>query len=331
MIQTDKPVYRPSDVVTYQIVAMNTSTLPIHLVNLEINVYDGENKLVASDIIGDFKYGKYGFYQGQFQLADEPNLGEWTLKIKINNLGSMENYQKFKVESYNLPPFKTYIETNPKIVLSDRVLTFKVFGKYSFDRFVKGKATINAAVYSVNFPDNPLSKWEKIFSIAEGGSELTIDLKRDLGIRIVASNLIIVLTVELEEENTGISVIENRQVKLLPDGKHTISLKRSPHFRPGFQYRIGATVTTTDGAIENSTSIPLTMSYKFDNKPNVISWEAAFLKEGKANFEISIPEDTEKVEISFEFDQIKITENIEKLQTTSQSEEFIQIRVLTKE
>lgn len=333
MIQTDKPVYKPGESVRYQIMAMDGTTKPIKLEEIEVEVFDGNENLVSSDNTRRIKWNNYGFYESEFALAEEPALGVFTIKVKINEQ-NLETTNTFRVERYSLPPFKVFIETNPRVSLREKVIRFEVFAKYSFDKFVKGKAKVTARVFSESNPSSELSKYEKLEMIQDEDTTMTIKLKEDLKISFAVQNLVVTLDVEFEEENTGITAIASQQVLVFPQGKHIISLKKQQNLRPGFPYTIDVFVTTADGLPEKSTSIPLTMSLRYVYKtpprtPELIT-ETAFLKQGKAKFVLEPSEEVTSAEITFNYDEVTIREEVIALKSRSNSNEYMQLVVMTE-
>lgn len=333
MIQTDKPIYKPNDMVRYQIIAMESSTKPVKLEKIQVNVYDGKGKQVAASNIIKNRWSKHGFFEGMMQLAEEPNFGNWTLKVKIND-DTVETTKMFGVDRYVLPPFKVFIESNPRVSFLEKSLTFKIFAKYSFDKFVNGKAKVTAMVYNELDPSDILSKHEKVEVVNGEVKTLTINFKNDLNMNYVLKNMILSLDVEFEEENTGIISKATREVLVFPNSKHIISLKRQQHFKPGFPYKIDVFVATVDGLPEKSTTIPLTMKLKYKYEQGVTEsdktlTEVAFLKQGKANFILQLPENINGAEVSFEYDKVKINEQIKK-DISSVAGEFLQITVPNK-
>lgn len=332
MIQTDKPIYRPAELVRYQIIAMNGNTKPVKLEKVQVEILDGKGKSVSIEETKRIQWGKYGFFQNEFKLAEEPNLGDWTIKVKINN-ETFVTTQTFSLKQYSLPPFKVVVETNPRVSFYEKFINFNINAKYSFDKFVKGKAKINAKVYSESDSKKILANFENVENIQGEKNAFKIDLKHDLKINFITMNLILVLDVELEEENTNVTARAHRNVLIFPRGKHVIHLKKPQHLRPGFSYSIDAFVTNVAGFPEKSTSIPLTMklTYKLEsNQPErkTIFTEVLFLKNGKATFILSPQENSVSAQVSFIYDQTTISETINKIPT--QSEEFLQLTVLTQ-
>lgn len=332
MIQTDKPIYRPSELLRYQIVAIDENTKPVKLEKVEIEILDGKGKSVSIEETKEIQWGKYGFFQNEFKLAEEPNLGDWTIKVKINN-ETFATTKSFTLERYSLPPFKVFIETKSRVSFYEKVINYNISAKYSFDKFVKGNAKITGKVYDESQPKNVMSSFEKSEAIQRNKTHFKVNLKQDLKMNFVFKNLILVLDVELEEENTNVTARASKNVVIFPNKKHVINLKRQQHFRPGFSYKIDALVTTVDGVPEKSASIPLTMKVTYSKleakipERNEISTEALFLKNGKASLIIYPPTNAIGAVITFEYDQTKIIEEVFKIATNS--DEFLQLMVLT--
>ncbi len=77
LIQTDKPIYKPNDVVQYRILAIDYNVKPVQPKDVTIQISDGIN------IIQEIKNINFenGIYQSNLKISKSPPIGIWNLKV----------------------------------------------------------------------------------------------------------------------------------------------------------------------------------------------------------------------------------------------------------
>ncbi|KAI8125171.1 CD109 antigen [Lucilia cuprina] len=172
-IQTDKAVYKPGDLVQYRIVVLDENTRPAKLEQpLTLGFKDGAGNFVKQ--IKDIQLTK-GVYTGEFQLSDEPVLGEWLMEVNLGpNEDDTKTEKKFDVDKYVLPKFSVDIETAKDIAYED-TLKITLRSKYTYGKPVKGQATITIDA------QNGQLKTEKVVEV-DGKGHVEFDLEKDLGL-----------------------------------------------------------------------------------------------------------------------------------------------------
>lgn len=78
LLQTDKPVYKPGDLVRFRAFAVESETLPVDLFEMNVQVSDPDGNVVK---LWHNVCVHAGLYEGSFQLADSVKLGMWLLKM----------------------------------------------------------------------------------------------------------------------------------------------------------------------------------------------------------------------------------------------------------
>lgn len=78
-IQTDKPIYKPGDLVNFRVFAVDSETRPYDVPKSTITIYDSGDTKIKSYVDGKFVDGKY---ENSLQLSQEPTLGEWKIKVE---------------------------------------------------------------------------------------------------------------------------------------------------------------------------------------------------------------------------------------------------------
>ncbi|KAM7352888.1 thioester-containing protein 2 isoform 4-T4 [Cochliomyia hominivorax] len=218
-IQTDKAVYKPNDLVQYRIVVLDENTRAAKLKQpMRLSFKDAAGNFVKQ--INDIQLNK-GVYTGDFQLTEEPVLGEWFMEASLGtNDDDTKIEKKFEVAKYVLPKFSVDIETAKDISYQDP-LKITVRSKYTYGKPVKGQAVVSVK------GQYDKSKSEKTIEV-DGKSHVEFDLVKDLDLSLPGSNERygyysygytppLTIFVEMTEEYTG-----NKQNKTT-----TVNLHRS--------------------------------------------------------------------------------------------------------
>ncbi|XP_046805127.1 CD109 antigen-like [Lucilia cuprina] len=139
-IQTDKTVYKPQDVVKLRVVILDEHMRPLNITEpVTVEILDNDNNRVK--LFSDISL-RNGVFTDQFLLSKYPVLGIWKIYV---NLGGKYEYSKsktIKVFNYILPKFSVYLKTPTEVILSDGYIKVVVYGKYTFDKYVEGNATV---------------------------------------------------------------------------------------------------------------------------------------------------------------------------------------------
>ncbi|KAG4068586.1 hypothetical protein HA402_004927 [Bradysia odoriphaga] len=188
LIQTDKALYKPGDLVRFRVVVIDKDTKAHDLIDtLQVNVYDGAGnriKMYANQST------THGVYMNEFPLSESPVVGHWKLTFIS---GSETKSQSFEVGEYVLPTFEVFIESPKHVLYADKMIRANVRGKYTFGKPVHGEANCTA-----NWNGKQVNKLVKVTT--KGSFE--IDFVDELGVYYGTSDSIL-LECTLEEEFTG--------------------------------------------------------------------------------------------------------------------------------
>jgi uncharacterized protein YfaS (alpha-2-macroglobulin family) len=127
-IETDKPVYKPSDKLRIRILSLDYKLTPLLNSRFdEIFVVDSSETRVNQ---WNNLEAPNGLIQLDMDLSEEPNLGTW--KIVIPNSRDTVIAQ-FEVKKYVLPKFDITINHNPTILLNQKKFNLKLCSQFSFN------------------------------------------------------------------------------------------------------------------------------------------------------------------------------------------------------
>lgn len=81
-------------------------------------------------------------FAGDIQLSEQPNLGIWTISVSVSGKYNIKQTKRFEVHKYVSPQFSVHLETVDDFVRDNEILRVTVYGKYTFGRYVEGKAIV---------------------------------------------------------------------------------------------------------------------------------------------------------------------------------------------
>jgi len=137
-IQTDKPIYKPSQTVLVNIFTVDRDLKPINE-NMTIYVKDPDDTKIAKwENLRPVCCGVANF---SFPISDQPKFGQWKIVADIH--GEIYQYE-FEVQKYVLPKFKIVI--SPPAYFSRNCEDITVDANYVFGKPVIGTLTVNMTV-----------------------------------------------------------------------------------------------------------------------------------------------------------------------------------------
>lgn len=328
LIQTDKPAYKPGDKVRFRVIVLDHETKPYKYTKINVNIINGEG-MVARPFT-EARKSDFSLYENSYTLPDEPVLGEWKIQVSVDD-SKLKSTKIFLVKDFAPPPFQLYIETLPRVSFDgyQPKLEVKVYAKYPFDTMVKGTAEIEAKVYLANNPTGVLAENLKTVQV-DDEKVIEYDLKADFGIKLLTSNAIVEFNVNFVEDGTSRNATQAQKVWVIASGRHYIKLKRQETFKPGFSYKIEASVFTLNGELATSTfdEIRMFLQYNYKNKRTTaeeLITEDAFLKDGKAVFVLKPAEDALNFTVRFEYQKAKVEQVVLPKKSKSENSELMQV------
>jgi len=149
LLNTDKPIYQPSQVIHIRALALRRPALKAaagRTLTLEVSDAKGNKVFKKSAETNDF-----GVVSADFQLADEVNMGRYTLRAI---LGDDEAEKTVTVKRYVLPKFKVVTTTDRGYYLPGERVEGKVQVDYFFGKPVsEGKVAISVKTFDVEFTE----------------------------------------------------------------------------------------------------------------------------------------------------------------------------------
>jgi len=186
-IQTDKPIYKPSDTVRFRVVVVDRDLRPYHMNNININVTDSLNRPIKG--FDDLGENFMGVFTRNFSLSQNTPLGIWKIRAVIDKIEQWETFKEIAVSKYNLRPFTASLLIKNEHLLLNSILQISFFGETLFHEFVNGHAqltimctTTNKKVYNRTFNDVSSTKQVKLRVYEDLKATTTTKLDYEAGI-----------------------------------------------------------------------------------------------------------------------------------------------------
>ncbi|XP_055547416.1 thioester-containing protein 1 allele S3-like [Wyeomyia smithii] len=321
-IQTDKPVYKPGDVLRFRVIAIDADTRPVtdyKTVDIELTDKD-ENS------IRHWKYARLnnGIFESAVQLASSPVLGNWNLAVRAAN---MTVVKQIEVREYVLPKFFVKAYPSEILLIENKKVSVTVEAKYTFGDPVDGTARVDLYFEG----DEMLKPDMSITQHISGVTTVSFALGNALEVEMDAVQKNVYLKVEVKETftNRTVSIVEEIPVYEYP---YRFSLIKSlPRFRPGLPFSLDLSITDHNGEhAPEETNAEIQINYEGEGLENEVSTQGTIHK-GLVSFVIEPPESADRVEIKVKYhtNNYVLVDSIDGAQ--SKSRQYLQIALKAKQ
>ncbi|KAL7011176.1 hypothetical protein ACKWTF_014135 [Chironomus riparius] len=257
-IQTDKPIYKPGDVVQFRVLTVDKDLLPYHRNSINVTIADP-----AGRVIYNFQNqaGKFmGVFDDKFTLSTETTLGDWMITVIVDKKDNMAVSKIFAVQKYTLPLFDPQIDLPEVHVIKDADMLFSVYAKYSFGEYVKGTAEV-----FIRRAADKYVFYKETFNNVYEPKVITKNLK-SIGVQtldIVQLEVFVIFT----EPTSGMHFNKTVPFFAHSDDKHKLVPVHTEKFLPGFPFTVKVFIYDWKNVqmMSNFEQIELTYYYEFAN------------------------------------------------------------------
>ncbi|KAI8125140.1 CD109 antigen [Lucilia cuprina] len=244
MVQSDKAIYKPQDIVHYRVLIMDANLKPaLNYGNVNIAIKDGGNNVIR-------KYTNVkltsGVYANDLQLSDYPKFGEWSVEVEVMD----ETYKRtFEVVEYILPKFVVDIDTDKHVIYKDGKIRAVVKAYYAFGKPIVGEATLS--IYPTFFGSlqpfvNDLIT-RKVVPI-DGSAYFEFDIRDELKLKEDYEREYL-LDALVEETSTSSVQNFSTVITVHLDPYRVEATKLPSNYIPGVPFEVSAKVLRNDGAM----------------------------------------------------------------------------------
>uniref|UniRef100_A0A034VPG0 CD109 antigen n=1 Tax=Bactrocera dorsalis TaxID=27457 RepID=A0A034VPG0_BACDO len=344
-IQTDKATYKPGDLVQFRVLFLDANTRPAKIEQpISILINDGARNRIKQ--LQDVKLTK-GVYTGEFQLSEQPVLGDWNIDVVIE--GQSPVSKSFEVAKYVLPKFEVSIETAKDVAIPDGVIKVTVRSKYTYGKSVEGTATVSIKPLYHHYGMNIQPEATKMVYV-DGKGHVEFDLSKDLSIgseRTYVPPLKVFAT--MKEKLTGNTQNATATINLHSERYRIEGVNVPTNYQPYKPTKITVVVKNVDGSPVSDTKnkAKLTVhpprNYMFRDylskdeattpkeADQIMEFESNLDEHGMATFEFTLPETDRYYTVKCEFlDTTTYLSSISKFIPTLDTPELLKLTVNTK-
>lgn len=141
LIQTDKAIYKPGQLVKFRIVNLDETLKPVP-VNMDIFIKDAKGNLVDKKThnLTELQTAQSQLVMtGEFRLSEMPNEGDWSITAKSD---LFEEAKTFSVRQYVLPKFSVDVTVPSFVHVNDSQFSVGAKVQYTYDKAVEGEFTV---------------------------------------------------------------------------------------------------------------------------------------------------------------------------------------------
>ncbi|XP_072104650.1 complement C3-like [Mobula birostris] len=255
-IQTDKPIYTPSQTVLYRLLTVDSELKPsraptvVEFVNPQDIIVERKEVIIKDST---------GITGNTYSIPEIVNIGIWKISASYKDAPDANFTTQFEVKEYVLPSFEvTLASQQPFFYVDDKELDVTVTARYTYGKNVEGRAFILFGVLKDGERTSITDSLQTVSIInGHGAAKLTRgqltksfdDINALVGssIYVTASVITHTGTDLVEAEKTGINIVES---------PYTISFtKTSKYYKPGMPFEMMVYVTNPDGSPANNVPV----------------------------------------------------------------------------
>ncbi|MBI4220028.1 MAG: alpha-2-macroglobulin [Chloroflexi bacterium] len=291
-VETDKPIYKPGQVVHIRVLTLDPSLKPLPG-SATVEVMDAKGiKVFKREAQSD----EFGMASVDLPLSTEPNLGVWKITAVA---GERRSEVDIRVEEYVLPKYEVAVELGKDWVLASESVRGTVSAGYPYGKPVRGTAVITARRY--------VGTWQEF-------AKVTKDIDGSVSFELPAAGYVagvpgaagqgnVQIDVEVEERNTAYKEKTYRLLTVAATPVNVQVIPESGAFKPGLPFTFLVVTETLDNKpLDKDVSLVINyMNEKLD-QPAQKSHRVS-TKGGQALLKVTPPDDAVALTLEATADQ----------------------------
>ncbi|XP_017097884.3 thioester-containing protein 1 allele R1 [Drosophila bipectinata] len=242
LVQTDKSIYKPGDLVHYRVLVLDSNLKPARAYGrVHVDIKDSGDNIIRS--YKDIRLTN-SIYSNELRLSDYPRFGTWSIVVEV---AEQTHSQTFEILDHILPKFVVDIDTPKNAIYKDGKITATVKAHYAFGQPIVGEATLS--IYPTFFGSlqpfvNDLIT-RKVVPI-DGNAYFEFDIENELHLKQDYERQYL-LDALVEEKSTG-SVQNYSTVLTLHLNHYRVETVKVPsYYIPGVPFEATARIARNDG------------------------------------------------------------------------------------
>ncbi|XP_027004856.2 complement C4-B [Tachysurus fulvidraco] len=326
-IQTNQPMYNPTQKVRYRIFTLNYAMRPVSEI-IHVYLINSEGNTLKKFMTRS----KEGITANDFRIPDVSQPGVWKIKAHYKGDEKSATIREFKVQKFVLPSFGVTIKPKTDhLLVSAENFQFSIDVSYSYGKKISGGFHCRFGLRADNTNDIKFLKGiEKIGPVRDGEAEITLkisDIQEKLeplklvdvaqnGARFyIAVTVTDTLSGEVQESEIFLPIVAQR---------YKLDLERTrSHFIPKMPFSVKVVVRSPNGV--PATAVPVKISVSHTNEKSII---VNTDDNGVANYAFNVAQSPQSISVEATVDGIKSEKNVAI--ATSTSNNFLLISVGSK-
>ncbi|GCB75322.1 hypothetical protein scyTo_0016409, partial [Scyliorhinus torazame] len=255
-IQTDKPIYTPTQTVHYRLLAVNNDLKPMSE-TIVVDFTNPQGIIVKRDEVP--AKGFPGISASVYKIPEIVNNGVWKIAASYKTASQINYTTEFEVKEYVLPSFEVTLKTEKAFFyVGDVKLDVSIIARFTYGKPVQGRAFV---LFGIMKDGEKIGIPSSLQSVAitdgEGVAFLTSEalktrfpnIREYVGCSFyVTANVI---------TNTGSDMVEAEKsgIKIVTTPYTILFRKTSKYYKPGMPFTLMVQVTNPDGS--PATGIPV--------------------------------------------------------------------------
>uniref|UniRef100_A0A182NV61 Alpha-2-macroglobulin domain-containing protein n=1 Tax=Anopheles dirus TaxID=7168 RepID=A0A182NV61_9DIPT len=297
-IQSDKPVYKPGDMVRFRVIVLDTELKPpANLESIQVTIMDSKGNVVKN-----WNAAKLfiGVFESDLQVASAQILGSWSISVKVGEEHIVS--KTFEVKEYVLSPIDLQVVPSVIPLAEHQGLNLTVAVKDYSGKSLQGLAKVELYV-----EDRELGQMQE-FEM-HGLIQKWVPFNNDVEVSDNQQNVRVRVT--FIEQDTNHTAVQETEITVYKYPYRVELVKSRPQFRPGFQFKCVLQFRYHDGTPAKD------ISGRVEVEELGYEKEATTDDEGLIKLELLVNESIEQFDIMFVDYDFLFIETVRKVPTTS--------------
>lgn len=294
-IQTDKPIYKPGDLVQFRIVIVDRDMKPFHFNNINVLICDPLSRTIKEFVDPGEMY--IGVFTSNFTLSTSTPIGIWTVRVIIDHQNEYETTKTFAVEKFTLPPFSVHISTSEENFLTNAKVPFSFYAMYSYGNYVRGNAKL-----TVRGTSNNHIYFTKTYNNVNDIFTVGLNIRDDLKIK-TDKKLELEATVVFTEPESEISANDTAKFYVHVDQRMIIRPVHPLKFKSGLPFHVKVFTYNWNNKeiLRHHEKVAIKYFYTFQDRLTRTDFADERVNDGVAMHEFIVPDNVMSLEIEISF------------------------------
>ncbi|XP_051898247.1 complement C3-like [Pristis pectinata] len=259
-IQTDKPIYTPTQTVLYRLLTVDSELKPsrnptvVEFVNPQDIVVERTEVIIKDST---------GITGSTYKIPEVVNIGTWKIFASYKDAPDANFTTQFEVKEYVLPSFEVTLDSQKQFFyIDDTELHVTISARFTYGKEVEGRAFVLFGILK-NGEKLSIAKSLQTVPIINGHGEAVLEKDHLIGsfedINSLVGSSIYVTASVITHTGSDLVEAEKTGIKIVVSPYTILFTKTSKYYKPGMPFDMMVYVTNPDGS--PASGVPV----KYDN------------------------------------------------------------------